>query len=278
MAFRFLYDRPSIVTDGLGRRAVCYLAYNSFSQYNVSVCSDMEIEVKSYDQSMDHKKTFAAFYTKGQFPFRWGRGCYSSRVEKEQKYTYTDLMLELSKFETEALSEYYQNNIREALSWPTGQCTLDFIKLTADNDLTIHRIKSMSATLIVQSTKATELDQCFVELHKKIVMEAATRGFEPDDFPGWDLISEVATLQCARLMSAYPFDVTSCGHSDAFICCLMRNKSLYKRVHGVMIGNQKWTPVQGTTVLQDPPISISFSDESDSEEEAAAPLREGEDN
>ncbi|QVG74818.1 nonstructural protein [Hedi virus] len=249
MSSKYLFDRPVFIAPegGTGEKvSVCYLAYNNFVQCDVAVHEEMEIPVHNYRISTDSRPTLAHFYSVGELPLRWGTTTFCSKVLMEPKSLYPFLVRELMRFSKLDFIKPELSNIREAISWPTGYPTLSFIRLCHPRDSTLNYQKSKSATMIMRSCpQGTDFDHAFVKLHKMIVMEAVTRGFDPSWFPGSNLIKEVAALQCVRLMSAARCDAVFLASSDDLITTITNARLMYNAIHPPLLGNLKWTPVQG---------------------------------
>ncbi|AHK60936.1 nonstructural protein [Gabek Forest virus] len=264
MTTRFLYDRLYIMQSEGQKLQAVFLAHNNFVGDDVSSYDHMEVVLSKYKQSFDYRESLSDFYSRGELPFRWGSIMWCSRVTGEEYLSFMALMMDLLKLDSSELKGDEHPNIREALSWPTGSPTLGFIKLNCrSSDWSINFQKSRTATLLLRAGGSDEgLEEAIVKTHKKIIMESSIRGFDPKFFPGLDLIREVACLQCVRLMNASCFDTVHTAYPSRLLDLLAMHRSTYTMISSKLLGNRKWTPVQGTH-FDEPDATYSFSSDSE---------------
>ncbi|AEB70978.1 nonstructural protein [Durania virus] len=252
----YLFDTPVIVRpNGYFDREVyvTYMAHNKYCEHTVSVHNCMEIPVRNFGVSMLHKESFSDFYILGLFPFRWGDKMGNSRVTRESFPFMKELLADICKMHDSEFFRSFLPNIKKALSWPLGYPSLDFIRMTdPDNSMPHFREISNNATLIMQMGQpAIDLDQGFVNAHKRIVMESITRGFGHKDFPGKNLIFEVASLQCVRMLNAVPADLLYCQITNSLTSTLMKHRAEMESHPQGPLGNQKWIPDPDSWLLDD---------------------------
>ncbi|AEB70974.1 nonstructural protein [Armero virus] len=252
----YLFDTPVIVRpNGYFDREVyvTYMAHNKYCEHPVSVHNCMEIPVKNFGVSLLHKESLSDFYILGLLPFRWGDRMGNSRVTRDSFPFMKDLLKDISDMHDSEFFRSFLPNVKKALSWPLGYPTLEFIRMTK-SDLNLPHFKEISAnaTLIMQMGQpALDLDQGFVNAHKRIVMESITRGFGHKDFPGKNMIFEVASLQCVRLLNAVPADLLYCQVPNSLTAIVMKHRSILEDHPQQPLGNQKWTPDPDSWLLDD---------------------------
>nr|ABQ23517.1 nonstructural protein [Phlebovirus sp. Be An 578142] len=228
---------------------VGYYPYAGFTTYRVSVHNEMEIPVGTYRQVMDHRDNFEDFYRVGHFPFRWGPGCFNSRVDSQTCPDFDTMLKDMMLFPREAYTRSFLPNISEAISWPLGYPCSEFIQLSneARSDLSLRSWKSAAATCILRMNPwVSTFDQAFVEAHKMVVAEANNRGLSRMLFPGFDIVKEVAIVQLVRAMNALDIDMTYSRIPTVLTNMLEKHKAVFENENPDLLGNRKWIPSEDT--------------------------------
>nr|AHK60942.1 nonstructural protein [Karimabad virus] len=259
MSTKYMYDKLYVIEEKGQQLKAVYLAHNRFSTHDIAVYDDMEFELVKYKLSREFRSCLHEFYSVGELPHRWGPTMWYSRVTSEELLCFTDLIKELLTLEPQDINGGKFPNVKEALSWPTGHPTLAFLKLVSPSHFSsLNHQKSRAATMILRAGgKSPSLEESIVSLHKKITMEAVIRGFQPNQFPGRNMIKEVASLQCVRLMSGSCFDTVHNLYPSKLLDTLAKYRSIYSRITNKLLGNLKWIPVQDT-YFDEPEASIDF--------------------
>ncbi|QCI62744.1 NSs [Frijoles virus] len=247
----FLYDQPVIFRmAGLGdpEVEVGYLPFESYTSRCICVHSNMEIPLESFRLAVDFRPRFSDFYSRGDFPFRWGVGTFNSRVEQETTKIMDDHIRSLALFPLDAYRRSFLPNVEMALSWPLGYPSTNFIQLAGcPGHCTSTGWKSLAGTALFRmNPQASRYDQVFVEAHKSILKEADIRGVSYDFLPGYDLIKEVAIMQLVRLVSSVDVDLVYSRVPTRLTDRLMQIKNSLENENPSILGNGFWIPSPNT--------------------------------
>ncbi|API68894.1 nonstructural protein [Tapara virus] len=265
----YLYDRPIIFRQSQEDCSVQYLAFNSFTDREVCVNNDMEIPVENYMASCAFRESLQDFYRAGTLPLKWGDEMPVNRVTKGSYRLMDGVIESLSRFSREDIIKSYLPNVQNALSWPLGYPTLDFIKACV-MDTPLYTRKSTHATLIFRTGQPADcLDQSFVNSHRRIVMESVTRGFDVKTFTGQNLVRDIASLQCVRVLNAYQADLLYCGVSTELTKELSKLRIIHDGHPQNPLGNQRWIASPDSWDYRpNPDVELDFDlDISDSSED-----------
>ncbi|QBQ01756.1 nonstructural protein [Mona Grita virus] len=247
----FLYDQPVIFRmGGVGdpEVEVGYLPFEAWSVRKICVHNTMEIPLETYRFAMDHRPTLRDFYSRGEFPFRWGPGTFNSRVQEETTNSFDSAIMDLVGFPLASFTKSFLPNVKLALSWPLGYPTTDFIQLSGiPGHFTHNGWKGMAATSLFRMNPQLErFDQVFVEAHKSILEEAERRGLSSDYFTGYDLLKEVASLQIVRLLNAVDIDVVYSNIPTNLTYKLLDLRDTFENESPELLGNRFWIPSPDT--------------------------------
>nr|QBH70233.1 nonstructural protein [Rift Valley fever virus]QBH70237.1 nonstructural protein [Rift Valley fever virus]WES12330.1 nonstructural protein [Rift Valley fever virus]WES12332.1 nonstructural protein [Rift Valley fever virus]WES12334.1 nonstructural protein [Rift Valley fever virus] len=202
---------------------------------------------------------FSDFYNVGEFPYRVGLGDFASNVAPPPAKPFQRLIDLIGHM---TLSDFTRfPNLKEAISWPLGEPSLAFFDLSSTR---VHRSddirRDQIATLAMRSCKiANDLEDSFVGLHRMIVTEAILRGIDLCLLPGFDLMYEVAHVQCVRLLQAAKEDISNAVVPNSALIALMEESLMLRSSLPSMMGRNNWIPV----VPPIPDVEMESGEESD---------------
>ncbi|AEL29687.1 nonstructural protein [Rio Claro virus] len=215
---RFMRDMPLVGTTGLSlnRIQVTYIPFNKTWNSPVSTYDVMEFPVHNYTQANEIRDNLQSFYRLNRIPARWGPGFPSIRNESDIEHL--SLIHELSKIDEIEIVRHNEPNLKRALYWPFNYPSMSFIRHASRVDEEKPWLfKNNVATDILRASKSTVLDLAIVNLHREVLREAARQSLPEGKFPGKDILMEIASLQCRRMLSAIDSDSEYDGpHSPIF--------------------------------------------------------------
>nr|QSM35418.1 nonstructural protein [Wuxiang virus]QSM35424.1 nonstructural protein [Wuxiang virus] len=247
MNSQYLFDYPVVNVDTRAHRAlstVSYMAYNRFHYCDISTYEHCEIPLERLRRGFGRRGSLSDFYLYDELPASWGPACSISSV-KPMVYPFRGLANDLSIFDMQSFSVPGLQNIRKAISWPFGFPDLEIFEICSDKFKRGLETRNQLMSYILRMADSKHLDECVVQVHKKILSEARSLGLQDEHFNGYDLFREVSAIVCTRLVNAEPYDTTSHG-SGLEIKCIIRSYKI-EDPHSCMgvYGSGAWEPVPG---------------------------------
>nr|ABQ23535.1 nonstructural protein [Sandfly fever Sicilian virus] len=245
MNSQYMFDYPSIKIDVRCHRllsSVTYMAYNKFHSTDVITYEHCEIPLERYRIGHGRRSSLSEFYSLGELPSAWGPACYISSV-KPMVYTFQGMASDLSRFDMASFSKRGLPNILKALSWPLECPDCEIFEICNSEYRRGLQTRDQLMSYLLRVGDSPNLDECVVQAHKKVLLEARRLGLSDEHYNGYDLFKEIGSLVCLRLINAEPYDIATSGEPLEIRTIIrsyrMDDPSLSLNAYG----NSRWVPI-----------------------------------